>query len=467
MASSSAPAESGAVLRSPEEPPGLDRVRRFLARPLAAVRFVWLWVRWIGIHLGRGLAVAGRSAYRGARIAQAAGAVAESVGKVGGRLDGMGQNWSRAGGRLGRVGGRLANAGRRMRAGGSRWATTARGAAGVGVALGELHEAITGEAPEGEKPVVPEPVVEPLVEPVVEPVAEALPEPGARARAERDVEASPTPAGVRPAVGPAAAGGRGRRAGAAGPAADSRSVVPKSPAAVPESLSAGPRARRSSPEAGSGGGLPAVGRRTGSERPGRAAGQPGPPSADRPVGEPAAPTVAVAAPAVPTDAEPDPPEPDPVVGEPEAQAERPGEPGAGPRSSAASDSPSGSASGASPPAGASGDAPATPTTTPSVGDLPERPAASSSEQLPEALREAIRNLSERPRRADLRAVILRLCAGQWRTESELAAWLGRDARNLRRRYFGPMVAAGRLESRRPAGARKTRREYRVPGSAPG
>ena len=458
MASSSAPAESGAVLRSPEEPPGLDRVRRFLARPLAAARFVWLWVRWIGIHLGRGLAVAGRSAYRGARIAQAAGAVAESVGKVGNRLDGMGQNWGRAGGRLGRVGGRLASAGRRMRTGGSRWATTARGAAGVGVALGELHEAITGEAPEGEKPVVPEPVVEP----VVEPVAEALPEPAARARGGRDEEAAATPAGGGPTVGPAAAWGRSRRAGAAGPATDSRSRE-----AVLESLSAGARVRRGSPVAGPEARVSAAARRAAPEKAGRAAGEPGPLSAVPPVGEPAAPTVAVAAPAVPTDPEPDPPEPAPVAVEPEAGTERRGEPGAA-RRPAASDSSSGSASGASPPAGASGDAPTTPTATPSAGDRPPRPAASSSEPLPEALREAIRNLSERPRRADLRAVILRLCAGQWRTESELAAWLGRDARNLRRRYFGPMVTAGRLESRRPAGARKTRREYRVPpGSTPG
>ena len=399
MASSSAPAESGAVLRSPEEPPGLDRVRRFLARPLAVARFVWLWVRWIGIHLGRGLAVAGRSAYRGARIAQAAGAVAESVGKVGGRLDGMGQNWSRAGGRLGRVGGRLASAGRRMRAGGSRWADTARGAAGVGVALGELHEALTGEAPEGDKPIVPEPAVAP--------VPEALPEPVAKPRSKSGAKP-----GSEPRRGPSRASRSKRRAGA----------------------SAKPPAGRLS-----------AGRRV---KPGRGASPPGRPA---PAGGGGAGAHAV--PAQPAAAPTDPTEPE---REPErAAAAVAAEPRPAPRSSSGKSAEPGPVPGtiaAKAPAAGSGE--------------PSRPSPDLPAHWPADLRAAIGGLGARIRSEELRRIIAGICAEGWTTDAELAAWLDRDERNLRKRHLLPMMEAGLLESRYPVGSRRTDQAYRVP-PAPG
>lgn len=398
MASSSAPAESGAVLRSPEEPPGLDRVRRFLARPLAAVRFVWLWLRWIGIHLGRGLAVAGRSTYRAARIAQAAGAVAESVGKVGGRLDGVGQNWGRAGGRLGRVGGRLASAGRRMRAGGSRWATTARGAAGVGVALGELHEAITGEAPEGEKPVVPEPVVpEPVAEPVVEPVPE-LPEARAKARAESEPGPSPASRSKRKA------GASARRSAGRGSAG--RRVEPGR---------AHSSRRPLTPTGGAGAGSDAV---------------PAPPAVAESAGHREREREEGAASAA---AEPRP--------APQSSSRRSAEPGPVPGTIAAKA-----------PAAGSGE--------------PSRPSPDLPAHWPADLRAAVGGLGVRTRSEELRRIIAGVCAEGWATDGQLAAWLDRDERNLRKRHLLPMMEAGLLESRYPVGSRRTDQAYRVP-PAPG
>lgn len=86
--------------------------------------------------------------------------------------------------------------------------------------------------------------------------------------------------------------------------------------------------------------------------------------------------------------------------------------------------------------------------------------------MPEALREAIRNLGERPRSADLRPVITRLCAERWTTGRDLAAWLGVHPRNLRRRHLDPMAAAGLLERRERPEGQKIRREYRAPANAP-
>ena len=85
--------------------------------------------------------------------------------------------------------------------------------------------------------------------------------------------------------------------------------------------------------------------------------------------------------------------------------------------------------------------------------------------MPKALREAIRNLGERPRRTDLRAVITRLCAEKWTTGRDLAAWLGVNARNLRRRHLDPMAAAGLLEHRERTEGQKIRRECHVPERA--
>ena len=443
--------KSGAVLRSPEEPPGLDRVRRFLARPLAAVRFVWLWARWIGIHLGRGLAVVGRSAYRGARVAQAAGAVAASVGKMGNRLDGMGQNWSRAGGRLGRVGGRLASAGRRMRSGGSRWADTARGAAGVGVALGELHEAITGEAPEGEKPIV--------WEPVAASVPEVLPEPATAARPEPEGRTSPTPPGSAPAAAPATTSrrpGRGGRGGRAirGDPAEREAAGDSGP--VPK------RSRRRSREVTREQPGPSPARRPRPADPHRGASEPERPSGARSDSEPADPPAGAASAAGPAD-----PDPDARAGSPPAAGTtRSGEPGDEPPATGSDSAPPPTSDPSPPIAAASTADRKTPPAAPLAGDPSPQPATSLPGQPPEALREAIRNLGERPRRADLRALITRLCAERWATGRDLAAWLGVHPRNLRRRHLDPMAAAGLLERRERTEGQKIRREYRAPANAP-
>ena len=458
VASSSGPAESGAVLRSPEEPPGLDRVRRFLARPLAAARFVWLWARWIGIHLGRGLAVVGRSAYRGARVAQAAGAVADSVGKVGNRLDGMGQNWSRAGGRLGRVGGRLASAGRRMRSGGSRWADTARGAAGVGVALGELHEAITGEAPEGEKPVVREPVAAPVPEALPEPGAKVEAKAGAARRPERAERASRTPTPSRPGAGapktPSEQPDRGEPA-ERGPARDSPPVARRS-------RRRSRRASRSEPAS-------APVSRPAPVTPDRVASEPGRPTGGRSDSGGAIPAAAAA----PPPAGPTAPDSDASAGKPPAPGTEPADKPGGDPATAGSDSPAASAAAglrpesrlsskrsAGPDAGPGTVAATVPAAEPS--SFPDLPA-----HWPADLRAAIRDLGERPRSEELRRVIAGICAEGWITDGELAGWLDRDERNLRKRHLLPMMEAGLIESRYPIGARRTDQAYRVPPAAGG
>ena len=142
MEDEGAVSERDRILRLPEDPPGLERVRRWLAGPWRWLRPVWLWVRWLAVGFVIGCREAGRIAARGARVARAGSAVARRVGAVGGRVERMGSDWSRAGGRLGRFGERLARTGKGLRGRGARWSGLGSDAARLGEAVAELGEEI-------------------------------------------------------------------------------------------------------------------------------------------------------------------------------------------------------------------------------------------------------------------------------------------------------------------------------------
>ena len=152
--------EEKELLRLSEDPPGLERVRRWLLRLWRFLRPAWLWFVFLAVRppvalwkAGRsasrrpGVARAGRSAARqarrfGAPALRASAALARRGSNLGARLEGAGRNWSRAGGRLGRIGERFVRTGRRLRDGGARGSELGGGAAEVTESLGDLRDAL-------------------------------------------------------------------------------------------------------------------------------------------------------------------------------------------------------------------------------------------------------------------------------------------------------------------------------------
>ena len=150
------------------EPPGLDRVRRWLAPLRRFFHGVGLWVRYLwkgtaafgknaapatvrflrdarqaAVRFGR---ATGRYAVRGKRRARAIARFLRAVGRSGARLQATGENWSRAEGRLGRLGGWMARAGSWVRIG-------AEGLAELVLSIADLAgelEQLAPEGPEGE-----------------------------------------------------------------------------------------------------------------------------------------------------------------------------------------------------------------------------------------------------------------------------------------------------------------------------
>ncbi len=146
------------------EPPGLDRVRRWLAPLRRFFRGVWLWVRYLwrgavafwtnavpgtlrflrGVHqaVARFGRATGRYALGGKRRARATARFLRAMGRSGARLQATGRNWSRAEGRLGRLGAGMARAGSWVRVG-------AEGSAELVLGIGDIAGELEELAPEG------------------------------------------------------------------------------------------------------------------------------------------------------------------------------------------------------------------------------------------------------------------------------------------------------------------------------
>ena len=105
------------------EPPGLDRIRRFVVKPRPRLwRFgvgVWLWIKRIAQWLRRLLKWIGGLTVRLMRAARLAAFVGRRAQNLGARIGAVGRNWSSAEGRLGSAGAGLARIGARLVAGGA------------------------------------------------------------------------------------------------------------------------------------------------------------------------------------------------------------------------------------------------------------------------------------------------------------------------------------------------------------
>lgn len=97
------------------EPPGLDRIRRFVLKPRPRLWGfgvgVWLWLARIGQWCVRFLKWIGDLAARVARGARVASFLGRRAQNLGARVGAVGRNWSSAHGRLGAAGGRLTRLG--------------------------------------------------------------------------------------------------------------------------------------------------------------------------------------------------------------------------------------------------------------------------------------------------------------------------------------------------------------------
>ena len=113
------------------EPPGLDRIRRFVVKPRPRLwKFgvgVWLWVKRIGQWLLRFLKWIGRGAQHVARAARVAAFLGRRAQNLGARIGAVGRNWSSAEGRLGALGDRLARFGVHLVEGGAGFAQVGDG----------------------------------------------------------------------------------------------------------------------------------------------------------------------------------------------------------------------------------------------------------------------------------------------------------------------------------------------------
>ena len=130
------------------EPPGLDRIRRFVVKPRPRLwKFgvgIWLWVVRIGqwlVRLVRWIARQSVRLMRAVRLAAFAGRRAQNLGA---RIGAVGRNWSSAEGRLGALGGRLVGLGGGLIAGG---AALAQAEAGV-TELTRLAARFVADAPD-------------------------------------------------------------------------------------------------------------------------------------------------------------------------------------------------------------------------------------------------------------------------------------------------------------------------------
>ena len=207
------PDEERAVERSPEveeSPPGLERIRRFLATPW--IRGIWLWLRLIGRGLRRawrwtsknaGPIVRGleRAATTGAEVARRtaeAGRIAKDAGKRVGR-------WAsrrRGEGARGRFDEGLSGAAEGLDEWGGKLDREATDATEVLDSLGEVAGALAGGASALDREEPDSSPARRVVKPVAElppaPVPEALPEPR---RPRREPEERPAPADEGEAVG--------------------------------------------------------------------------------------------------------------------------------------------------------------------------------------------------------------------------------------------------------------------------
>lgn len=113
------------------EPPGLDRIRRFVVKPRPRLwRFgvgAWLWVKRIGQWLLRFLKWIGKGARHVARAAHVAAFLGRRAQNLGARIGAVGRNWSSAEGRLGALGDRLARLGVHLVKGGAGFAQVGDG----------------------------------------------------------------------------------------------------------------------------------------------------------------------------------------------------------------------------------------------------------------------------------------------------------------------------------------------------
>ena len=113
------------------EPPGLDRIRRFVVKPRPRLwKFgvgVWLWVKRIGQWLLRFLKWIGKGARHVARAARVAAFLGRRAQNLGARIGAVGRNWSSAEGRLGALGDRLARFGVHLVKGGAAFAQVGDG----------------------------------------------------------------------------------------------------------------------------------------------------------------------------------------------------------------------------------------------------------------------------------------------------------------------------------------------------
>ena len=105
------------------EPPGLNRIRRFVVQPRPRLwKFgvgVWLWIKRIAQWVLRVLKWIGEQSVRLMRAARLAAFVGRRAQNFGARIGAVGRNWSSAEGRLGSAGGGLARFGARLVGGGA------------------------------------------------------------------------------------------------------------------------------------------------------------------------------------------------------------------------------------------------------------------------------------------------------------------------------------------------------------
>ena len=266
---------------TPEEPPGLDRIRGWLRRPRPRLRAVWLWLRWLGRGIAGGAGWVGRNALPaargmgrlaagGARVARAAAHIGRSAGKVGASLGEMGSGMSAAGGRFGRIGSALSNAGGRVRRFGRGLRRTGRGAAEGLDSVSALGRRLDSDAPLGPPPAeeLPPPAAEepeagksgPLTaEPPRPPrsrkTASSAPAPSAAPAKSSAPEQPEPPSGAgrsgRPAAVRKAAAKRKRKRSSPPPPpapAKETDAPAKSPPAPPKTPPAAPKAPPAPPE---------------------------------------------------------------------------------------------------------------------------------------------------------------------------------------------------------------------------
>ena len=115
--------ESVRELLESGEPPGLDRLRRFVVKPRPRLwKFgvgIWLWMVRIAQWFVRAVRWIGKQSVRLMRAVRLAAFVGRRAQNFGARIGAVGRNWSSAEGRLGALGERLVRLGGWLIAGGA------------------------------------------------------------------------------------------------------------------------------------------------------------------------------------------------------------------------------------------------------------------------------------------------------------------------------------------------------------